>query len=156
MKINPDNDGLDHINLYSKGKTPLGRSLSNFALTPFAHPSFGGFYSVEGFWYWLKTGLQHDQLRTLYGYRAKKQGTLYESVSCEHFESIICEAIECKVRTYPSISYQLATTDLPLVHYYRYGDQLITPSSGLWQCAFLEQLRYQLRCEPSTLAPHLL
>jgi len=33
--INPEEDGITHINIYSKGKTDLGRMLSNFAKLPF-------------------------------------------------------------------------------------------------------------------------
>lgn len=32
--INPEEDGITHINIYSKGKTDLGRMLSNFAKFP--------------------------------------------------------------------------------------------------------------------------
>ena len=60
MIINPDNDGIDHINTYSKGKTELGKLLTNFAHTPFVHPKYGEFQSVEGFWYFKKTGYSHS------------------------------------------------------------------------------------------------
>jgi hypothetical protein len=53
MDIKPSEDGVTHINVYSRGNTELGRLLSNFAHTPFSHPEFGEFASVEGFWYWL-------------------------------------------------------------------------------------------------------
>lgn len=56
------NDGVDHINIYSKGKTTLGRCLSNFAnlgvdfalgdLEEFA--DYGKFATLEGLWYYLK------------------------------------------------------------------------------------------------------
>lgn len=32
--INPLEDGITHINVYSKGATELGRLLTNFAHTP--------------------------------------------------------------------------------------------------------------------------
>lgn len=34
-KFLKENDGIDHINIYSKGKTELGCLLSNFAFSPF-------------------------------------------------------------------------------------------------------------------------
>lgn len=40
-KYTPDNDGITHINLYSKSRTVLGRQLSNFAHSPFKHPKYG-------------------------------------------------------------------------------------------------------------------
>jgi hypothetical protein len=48
----PEEDGVTHINIYSKGKTELGRWLTNFSYSPFNHPEYGKFLSMEGFWYW--------------------------------------------------------------------------------------------------------
>lgn len=45
-------DGVDHINIYSKGKTSLGRFLSNFAQADIETED-GNFASIEGYWYWL-------------------------------------------------------------------------------------------------------
>lgn len=50
--VNPELDGIDHINVYSQGKTKLGRLLSNFANTPFEIPGLGRFQSVESYWYY--------------------------------------------------------------------------------------------------------
>lgn len=65
-------DGVDHINIFSKGQTPLGRFLSNFTHCPFQHPEFGAFNSIEGFWFWL--GSRDDKLRQLHSFAAKKYG----------------------------------------------------------------------------------
>ena len=51
----PNEDGITHINICSKGKTELGRLLSNFAHTPFWLQGAGRFESVEGYWFWLGT-----------------------------------------------------------------------------------------------------
>lgn len=48
------NDGIDHINIYSKARTALGRSLSNFAYSPIDLDTYGRFNSVEAFWYFLR------------------------------------------------------------------------------------------------------
>ena len=37
----PKDDGVTHINIYSKGQTELGGLLSNFSRTPFVHPKYG-------------------------------------------------------------------------------------------------------------------
>ena len=47
---NPRNDGIDHINVYSKGKTELGRMLTNFAYIPFEYKGIK-YASVEAWWY---------------------------------------------------------------------------------------------------------
>ncbi len=72
MTFISEEDGITHINIYSKGKTELGRLMSNFALSPFSVPQHGEFKSIEGYWYWLSTG--DESLRDLYGYEAKKAG----------------------------------------------------------------------------------
>lgn len=52
---NPVDEGVTHINIYSKAKTELGLLSTNFARTPIDHPEFGHFESLEGLWYWLAT-----------------------------------------------------------------------------------------------------
>ena len=44
-------DGMTHINVYSKGKTEIGRWLSNFAYSPIDLGNEGYFSSIEGYWY---------------------------------------------------------------------------------------------------------
>lgn len=58
VKYDPKMDGVTHINIYSKGKTQLGRVASNFAYFPFEIPNDGRFSSVEGYWHWL--GLEEN------------------------------------------------------------------------------------------------
>lgn len=126
QEINPFNDGIDHINIYSKAKTSLGKRLSNFDHSPFEHTKHGHFESVEGYWYWLATQKKHDELRTLYGYGAKKKGQEIikeynyptdEKFGAEDLENVL-EAIRCKLRQNKDILKMLLETDLPLEHYY--------------------------------------
>lgn len=114
----PERDGVDHINVYSKGKTELGRLLTNFADTPFKHPEHGQFRTVEGFWYWLKTGMVHDDLRTMLGWEAKMLGKLLPVVEAPHFEVRIKTAIRAKLIQNPHILRMLLDNELPLAHYY--------------------------------------
>lgn len=120
---NPDLDGITHINTYSKGKTELGRMLSNFYYAPFEHTEFGKFDSVEGFWYWYLTGQQHEVLRTLHGYKAKQEGKKYDrvDVDLEVFYPKVLECIGLKVINNPEIYEALKLSTLPFVHYYCYG-----------------------------------
>lgn len=118
-------DGLDHINIYSKGQTSLGRWLSNFAFSPIFIPDHGNFYSIEGYWYWLSC--EKDELRQLHGYLAKKIGReLVEKVpdSSIHrrynFEELIVKAIDIKLLSNKSMLMSLAESTLPLAHYYDY------------------------------------
>jgi predicted NAD-dependent protein-ADP-ribosyltransferase YbiA (DUF1768 family) len=67
-------DGITHINIYSKGKTTLGRELSNFANTPI-EVTDGYFESIEGYWYWLgSSNKDKELLRNMSGFQAKQYG----------------------------------------------------------------------------------
>lgn len=49
----PEEDGIDHINIYSRGKTELGRVLSAFSECDISK-SYGEFKSIEGLYHYLK------------------------------------------------------------------------------------------------------
>lgn len=122
MKIDPNKDGIDHINVYSNGKTELGRMLSNFYRFPIMTKD-GLFYSVEAYWFWL--GISNDckekeHLRTLSGYDAKKYGNSlrsYYPAKDANFEDKIIRAIWYKVQRNASLFVD-AYRELPLQHYY--------------------------------------
>ncbi len=142
----PDEDGVTHINIYSNGKTWLGRELSNFAHRPFNHKEHGLFASVEGYWYWL--GRQDEKLRHLYGYKAKQLGQslpLVKQLHPERFQKLICEALDAKLERHPDIFKALIESTLPIEHYYAkfYGTTLkiSEPPSNKWVLAHFEKIR---------------
>lgn len=119
--ISPDDDGVQHINVYSQGRTPLGRWLSNFTYAPFEHPIYGRFASMEAYWYWVATGMQHDHLRRFYDFSAKRQGVVLPRVPMEtlDFYLLIVEGFLCKLLDAPDAAFiDLAKSDLPFVHYF--------------------------------------
>ncbi len=142
--MNPANDGIDHINLYSKGKTELGRFLSNFTKSPIDLPE-GTFASIEGYWYWLATDHpDKDKLRTLYGYQAKKVGRELGApdwIDTEEFRQKIKHAIVLKLLANEKYHTQLVNTTVPFTHYYVYGDKVVDVPKAKWMLDFLEQLR---------------
>ena len=143
--INPDEDGITHINVYSKGKTTLGQLLSNFAHTPFSCDD-GHFESVEGYWYWLGTDHpQKDILRNLHGWKAKQEGRDLRSLDYQEenpdFINKIKEAINAKLMTHEDILTGLVMSELPLKHYYNYGGKVVEPKSGLWILEHFEWIR---------------
>ena len=148
-----EDDGISHLNIWSKARTELGQAASNFALTPFTHPDYGGFASIEALWYWLATGMQHSELRRLYGVSAKTAGKRLPRVEMdsEKFQSIIKEAIRLKFEQTPGLKKLLTESLLPFEHYFVYGhdndvirDQ--RPRHG-WQTDYLEHLRDTWRVE---------
>lgn len=120
----PDKDGINHVNVYSKARTNAGRMLTNFSHSPFTHPLFGKFESVEGFWFWLASGKQYNKLRDLHGFKANQLGRIVCKntellMQEEEFKSHIKEAIKSKLRFNPEILKLLIETgELPLTHYY--------------------------------------
>lgn len=122
-RLHPENDGVTHINIYSKGETSLGRFLSNFAHSPTVIEGIE-FASIEAYWYWLGTGRKHDILITLHGWQAKSVGKTFEKVPIDNFNDLICEALRCKLRQHKHIRDALKESSLPLAHYYYFGTRL--------------------------------
>jgi len=141
-------DGVDHINVYSKGHTKLGKWLSNFAHTPITIEGAGDFLSIEGYWYWL--GCRDDRLRTLYGYQAKKLGkalTRDYILTPSHFEELIKKAIDIKLKSNRDMLREFAYSELPLAHYYEYGQSnpKRVDAGYDWIVQHLEMRRRQLK-----------
>ncbi len=140
--IDPEKDGIDHINIYSKGKTRLGRKLTNFAFSPFEHPEDGKFNSIEGYWYWVST--EDDRLRKLSGFRAKKLGRELgapDYIEEDEFERKIKMAIKAKLDCCPALLEELKNTKIPLLHYYNYGGKVVEPKKGKWVIEYLETFK---------------
>lgn len=121
-KFDPKDDGITHINLYSRAKTHLGQKLSNWAKTPFTHPKYGRFQSMEGFYYFIRSGALDTTLPILFGYQAKMYGQKLPRVTTQDFEKIMIDALRYKVSCNPDLRQQLLESSLPFAHYYVYGE----------------------------------
>ena len=80
--IDPNLDGITHINVYSGSRTELGRMLSNFCLEEI-YTKDGRFMSVEAYWFWLGISpdcKERECMRDLFGYQAKAKGTYLREV----------------------------------------------------------------------------
>lgn len=139
--INPDKDGIDHINIYSKGKTDLGRFLTNFSYSKIETVD-GSFCSIEGYWYWLSC--KDEKLRKVYGFMAKKLGRECggkDWINSNEFKTKILSAIDNKLNNYPKFKKELENCKLPLKHYYVYGNKVIEPKDGRWILDHLESYK---------------
>lgn len=142
----PEEEGITHINAYSKSRTVLGKMLSNFYYTPFECED-GKFQSIEGYWYWLLTPEDNEQreyLRKLYGYQAKEYGrSIYTQDWPSHndliFQNKIKRAIFNKIKTNQKIHKEFLLNRLPIVHYYCYGTKVIVPEKGQWIWDYLNE-----------------
>ena len=138
-----DINGVHHINIYSKGKTEIGRWLSNFTYCPIQTEN-GWFNSIEGYWYWIPTLI--DRLSDLHGFAAKKLGKESEKildVSEEVFKSKICKALDLKLKTNPR--WVAEQVNLPLKHYYEYGGKRVETEKHHWIVEHLEMRIKQLK-----------
>lgn len=149
--MNPNEDGLTHINIYSKGKTELGRLLSNFAHTPFVHPKYGKFASIEGFWYWITTDSRNplrDNLRLFWGWKAKEAGRELRGLDWpkgKNFEAEIKIAMMSKIASNPRLKELLKESELPFEHYYVYGNKVVEVKDGKWILEFWTKIRERMK-----------
>ena len=153
MSIDPNKDGVDHINIYSKGRTELGRLLTNFALLPIKTED-GLFASMEGWWYWqLGKDLEREQLRTLWGAAAKYAGRDLkipdwpDPLFLEGFKVKYAQAFRAKLEQHPRLAEMLKNSHLPLQHYYTFGHppKVINVDDGLWITQLMEAERIRLQ-----------
>jgi predicted NAD-dependent protein-ADP-ribosyltransferase YbiA (DUF1768 family) len=144
MTFNPENDGIDHLNVYSQGKTKLGVFASNFAPTPIQTEE-GLFGSIESYWYWLQTSApDRDLLCTAAGARAKKIGRAmrkeFPAPPDERFQEKIKQAITDKFEGWPDMLKLLRENTLPLVHYYVMYGRVIEAKGNEWVLEHLQDL----------------
>lgn len=143
--IDPEKDGIDHINVYSKGKTELGKFLSNFTYCRI-NTEDGPFNSIEGYWYWL--GCKDERLRNAFGFKAKQIGREVGASDWQDgdvFKRKICDAISAKMQTpefFKVLDRSLNLEGLPLKHYYNYGGKVVEPEDGKWIIEHISSLLY--------------
>lgn len=139
MTFDPEKDGIDHINIYSKGKTRLGRLLSNFADTPFEIPGKGRFRTVEGFWYYTITG--NNVFRNLPGWECKQIGSKGVPIRDHPTTEELYEAYRHKLGSHPNIKELLINNKLPLAHYYNYKGKVVIPKEWQWTAELWEAFK---------------
>lgn len=142
--VRAEDDGRTHVNVYSQGKTELGRLLSNFAHAPFKLDGLE-FASVEGFWFWLKTG--RDEVRGLHGSTAKKVGGSLPPIRSEPSWDELKRAYLAKLAAHPRIKAMLAANRLPFAHYYVFNGAKVRADKYLWTVNLWEEVAAELRGE---------
>ncbi len=149
-------DGREHINVYSKGRTLLGRKLSNFADIPTMVEIDGEtikFKNVESLWFYLKIyltfGEKDTNLLDMEGYEAKEYGSKRLKLSRpltteerEYFIDIMKKGIEWKIRNNDALREEFKANykKIPYAHYYNYSGNIITLPEHQWLVDFLNEL----------------
>lgn len=144
MNYDPNEEGITHINIYSKAQSPLGRILSNFDRRSL-QTSIGYFQSVEGLIFYL--GSFDDRLRTVAGYTAKTLGEQLDRgirLPDDVFKRLVVEAMECKANK-KEVVHLLRNSTLPFTHYYHYGTKIIQLPKWAWQVEEWEKIRTRIK-----------
>lgn len=141
----PEGDGVTHINVYSQGKTALGRFASNFEDCG-VDTEDGRFASVEGYWYFLlaKPTPARESLRNLSGTEAKRVGrTLPQGSDMDspEFQRKVSAALAAKFRSNPEMLQELRACKLPLDHYYVFDGVVKRASRHRWVLDAIDALR---------------
>lgn len=113
------NDGVKYINTYSKGRTELGKMLSNFYHAPII-TNHGLFHTIEGYWQWLRDPNKNNKFRYMDGITAKRSSKfiLDKCPIDDEFKSNIANAIGIKILNTPEIYELCSSNELPFEHYY--------------------------------------
>jgi len=143
-----NNDGITHINIYSQGKTKLGKMLSNFYESDFVHPKYGKFKTVEGLWYWLRTGKAHIEFRGMSGFKCKEFGRTKKNNSDfiidERFKKDILIAIEIKINSNTELLKLFKSSKLPFEHYYVNNNVIKKLPQYNWIVEGIEKIRKKM------------
>lgn len=143
IEIDPTQDGVDHINVYSGGNTLLGKRLSNMHAISFIHPEHGEFGCLEGFWWFLATGMKDISYRTMYGLEARVKGKKEEKVHLDDFAQRFIEAIYLRLKQNPGLLAEVKANKLPYKHYYNYGGKILDHTARhQWQLDVYEQVSH--------------
>jgi hypothetical protein len=146
-QASPDQDGKTHINISSAGATELGRELTHFAYTPFIHPIYGHFKTMEGFWHYIKSEDPDDAFRSMTGGKAKAYAKTKRTVKRPNFIDIIKEANFYKIEQTLGLKDLMVESTLPFEYYYLYGPEQvrISPQHAPWLCTMFEEIRRAMK-----------
>ena len=126
--INPKDDGVNHINIYSAGKTKLGSQLSNMYKVSVFYKNLK-FTSVEHAWHYFKFLPSNPELALrILGmanpFEVKKLAKKYvtpavqEYAQTDDFKNIIIEIIEDRINRNMPLMLLMVHNELPYKHYY--------------------------------------
>lgn len=146
----PVTDGFDHINILAgKAATVVGKRLSHFAPSPFIHPYYGAFQSMEAFWHYASTGFRHEELRGLVGLKAKQAAAGKRKYWYPEFCEDILAGNYQKIIQDESLANMVVESELPLTHYYLFGEEpylrVVVPRESNWLVPGLENIRTALK-----------
>lgn len=139
-------DGVDHINIWEKGTTELGKVLSPSVTIAFNHNVFGHFETMEGFWHYIHSAERDDRIRNMSGTSLKNFARKLSPTRVKHFKALIIDANYQKIKKYKQIVESIKESNLPFDAYYTNNVGLrIRHNYSVWLCAGFEEIRKALQ-----------
>lgn len=143
-------DGTEHVNIWDKGQTNMGKALSTLADLPFVHNVYGKFRSIEGFYHYIRSVDQNDAMRKVAGYWARKAGQRLEVKHVPDFKKIIADANWQKIQQIPVLMEELKnlSTFVALDSYYIQNEEplvRVRPPTAAWMVPAFHEIRMALQ-----------
>jgi hypothetical protein len=140
-------DGLTHINIDRLAHTQLGVMLTHTHRSPFEHPKFGCFLSVEGYIGFIRSGGRNALHRDTFGMNARHLSQNQEMIFVQGFREFVMEANYLKIKQTPELCELFLKSTLPFDHYYviEKEDRIDRPHNASWLIESFENLRKTMK-----------
>lgn len=148
MQAPTGKDGEDHINIWDRATTPMGKLLANRTELKFTHEIFGNFSNVEAFWYYIRSEERDDRIRVMTGEAVRRFAGKLHTVRVPNFKAIIMDTNWQKITQYPDLAQSIKESELPFECYYYYkrnGGVRIRPSFAFWLIKGFDEIRAALK-----------
>lgn len=139
-------DGVDHINIWERGTTELGRALSHGSRIKLTHDIFGKFSSMESFWYYMQSEERDDRMRNMSGQTLRSFARKMTPARIINFRAIIMDSNYQRIKANKPLAADLAKSTLPFECYFigKDSDVRIRPNYFKWMIAGFDEIRTAL------------
>lgn len=160
MTIDINKDGIEYINIWSKGSTSLGQNLSNFHSSDITIEGIT-YKSIEQYWQSLKALRVEDMeiheqvMQATTGAQCKKLGSylnkhyieiLQPYCTSDEFKNLIKTAVNQKIQQNQKLKMDLLHSYLPFEHFYLMGNKLYNEKEKYsWLIKHIEEIRHSLQ-----------
>jgi len=151
-RYKPEMDGVDHINVHTWSKTPLGKLLAAEADCRFQHPEFGPFRSINAFYFWVTHVNVPDEIRDAYGTKMQQRFGRFKVRQIGNLNELVIGAHIAKISQNVALIKMLRDCILPFTCYYTNKAGLIIEVPARQPLLqFLEEYRAYIQrgCKPS-------
>lgn len=142
-------DGVDHVNIWERAETDLGRALSMDSAIGLEHHIFGRFSTMEGFWHYIRSEERDDRLRSMSGANLKAFKNKLSPVRITNFKAVIMDSMYQRICQCGPLLQEFKNSVLPFDLYW------VANATGLrcrpayfgWFIAGLEEIREAFKAD---------